>query len=232
MLTFVGSQLGGDDEKGGPDAGKAGISIRIYSQRLWVLTVTIEHAVMLMRIGIMRMSPEMPNWIADAKDTLEFRTMRMEEEVENLLAQGKMMNEIHTAMNEKHTRQVMHLISRLLCFETTCGVGLISTLAVARQAVAHKVGNKLKILKRMLPTVASGPDKMQMKIYRSHAEVKMKVDTRKEDDHGDDIEHQTRGKSSSVLYMETVGTALSAQVHSNGARDNSIDVDESSIQDL
>ena len=102
----------------------------------------------------------------------------------------------------------------------------------ARQVVAHKVGNKLKILKRMLPTVASGPDKMQMKIYRSHAEVKMKVDTRKEDDHGDDIEHQTRGKSSSVLYMETVGTALSAQVHSNGARDNSIDVDESIIQDL
>ena len=75
-------------------------------------------------------------------------------------------------------------------------------------------------------------DKMQMKKYRSHAEVKMKVDTRKEDDHGDDIEHQTRGKSSSVLYMETVGTALSAQVHSNGARDTSIDVDESSIQDL
>lgn len=104
MLTFVGSQLARDDEKGGPEAGQAGIAIRVYSQRLWVLTVVIEHAVMLMRIGIMQMSPEMPDWITDAKDTLEFRILRMEDEVDRLLSEGKDILQIHNALNETHQR--------------------------------------------------------------------------------------------------------------------------------
>jgi hypothetical protein len=33
MLTFVGSQMGSEDEKGGPEAREAGIVLRIYSQR-------------------------------------------------------------------------------------------------------------------------------------------------------------------------------------------------------
>ena len=51
MLAFVGSQLGNEDEKGGAEAGRAGIDVRIYSQRLWTIAVIIEHAVLVGRIG-------------------------------------------------------------------------------------------------------------------------------------------------------------------------------------
>ena len=51
MLAFVGSQLGVEDEKGGAEAGRAGIDVRIYSQRLWTIAVIIEHAVLVGRIG-------------------------------------------------------------------------------------------------------------------------------------------------------------------------------------
>ena len=77
MLAFVGSQLGDADEKGGPcpeegecpaGFGKAGIAVRITKQRLWVMAMLIEHGVMLMRLCIMRFSPDTPAWITEAKD--------------------------------------------------------------------------------------------------------------------------------------------------------------------
>ena len=63
-MVVTGSQLGEPDEMGGPEAGKAGITIRIYAQRLWVLSVAIEHGIMLMRIAIMKLAPETPTWCA------------------------------------------------------------------------------------------------------------------------------------------------------------------------
>ena len=51
MLAFVGSQLGNDDEKGGPEVGRAGIGVRLYSQRLWTIAVIIEHCVFVGRIS-------------------------------------------------------------------------------------------------------------------------------------------------------------------------------------
>ena len=49
-----------------PKNGEAGIRLRVYSRRLWVIMVLIEHSVMLMRVMIMSLSPE-TEWILRQK---------------------------------------------------------------------------------------------------------------------------------------------------------------------
>lgn len=114
MLAFVGSQLGEADEKGGacpengacPEGfGKAGIAVRITKQRLWVMAMLIEHGVMLMRIFIMRVSPDTPSWISDAKDKLDFRVRGWEEAVDTMRRDGKTTETIHDLLNEIKNRR-------------------------------------------------------------------------------------------------------------------------------
>jgi hypothetical protein len=72
-------QLAEPQEVGGPPGwmpgadGQAGITIRLYSQRLWVITVGIEHFVMLMRVMILGLAPARPAWIDNAEETMNFR---------------------------------------------------------------------------------------------------------------------------------------------------------------
>jgi hypothetical protein len=68
--------------------------------RLWVLAVIIEHGVMMMRIVIQSMSPEEPDWIADAKDTLEFRAKGWEAKIDEMVRKGSTTQEIHDAMHD------------------------------------------------------------------------------------------------------------------------------------
>ena len=127
MVTFVGSNLSQEDigpfkgdpsVLGGPDdgtntteynddvemynLGNSGISLRIYSVRLWALTMFIEHAVMLLRIFIMKASPANPAWITEAQDTLDFRMKHWGDVIEVMLAKpnSQSENEIHDVLNE------------------------------------------------------------------------------------------------------------------------------------
>lgn len=109
MIAFVGSQMADDDEVGGPNGwhvdehnsaapGEAGIVIRIKSQKLWVVMVLIEHCVMLMRVMILSLSPAVPEWVADARDILQFRTSQWESGVEAMYAAGQTIEDIHMSM--------------------------------------------------------------------------------------------------------------------------------------
>jgi hypothetical protein len=133
MITFVGSQLGEEHEKGGPEVESRGINLRIYSQRLWTLSVLIEHGVMIMRIAIMKLSPENPEWIAEAKDTLEYRSRQWENKVEQLLREQKTSEEIHNAMNDR----------------------------VVRRAQAKGGRSKLKNVQKLLPGASAGPKRIK-----------------------------------------------------------------------
>ena len=140
MISFVGDHLSQSDYGpfkgdpsvlGGPDdgtntteylddvekhnLGNAGISLRIYSQRLWVITMFIEHAVMLLRIFIMKASPENPDWIIEAKDVLDFRSKTWSEQVAKLVEARKTVHEIHDTLNaEKMRREVLSSGTRKL----------------------------------------------------------------------------------------------------------------------
>lgn len=74
--------------------------------RLWVLAVIIEHGVMMMRIVIQSMSPEEPDWIADAKDTLEFRAKGWEAKIDEMVRKGSTTQEIHDAMHDDEALQM------------------------------------------------------------------------------------------------------------------------------
>ena len=43
----------------------SGFMLRIYSHRLWVYCVALEHAVMLMRVVLRWVVPETPRWISE-----------------------------------------------------------------------------------------------------------------------------------------------------------------------
>jgi hypothetical protein len=74
--------------------------------RLWVLAVIIEHGVMMMRIVIQSMSPEEPDWIADAKDTLQFRAKGWEAKIDEMVRKGSTTQEIHDAMHDDAALQM------------------------------------------------------------------------------------------------------------------------------
>eukprot|EP01043_Picozoa_sp_COSAG02_P023781 COSAG02_NODE_1279_length_13487_cov_7.611696_12_plen_1124_part_00 len=136
MITFVGSQLGEAHEKGGPETESRGIGLRVLSQRLWTLTVLIEHGVMIMRIAIMKLSPENPEWVSEAKDTLEYRSRQMELKVEQLLRDGKTQEEISLAMNDR----------------------------ASRKQAAKGGRSKLKSGLKLLPGVSAGPKQVKLQI--------------------------------------------------------------------
>ena len=153
MLVFVGSQLGNTDEKGGPcpvdgapcpaGFGMAGIAVRVTKQRLWVMAMLIEHGVMLMRLVIMRFSPDTPAWITEAKDKLEFRVHGWEHSVEGMRRDGKSMEEIHDALNEiKQRRDKMQ--------------HFLATRSVVRSTVA------------VLPFVSVGPNRLSKQPIDTH----------------------------------------------------------------
>eukprot|EP01048_Picozoa_sp_COSAG05_P010916 COSAG05_NODE_992_length_6265_cov_7.908693_1_plen_1089_part_00 len=131
MLTFVGSQLADEDEQGGGKVGQEGITIRVYSQRLWTLLVLIEHGIMMMRIAIMKFAPDKPVWIIDAQDTLDFRIEVMHETLDNLLAAGKTIDEIHLNMNERLSNQVVVVEAKNVLKGAIKGLKLSSLLGVS-----------------------------------------------------------------------------------------------------
>ena len=126
MICFVGAQLANPDELGGPDTTAydaenacpryinpeipremcSGIELRIYSQRLWVYTMIIEHGVMLMRVVIGSLSPENPAWIESDKDTLNFRVGQWENGIEDMQREGCSLEQIHDAMHEVYANKL------------------------------------------------------------------------------------------------------------------------------
>merc|ERR1712216_355471 len=86
------------DETSCPENGEAGYRLRMYSHKLWVVMVIIEHSVMLMRVAIMRFSPEVPEWISEAKDVLNFRVDQWEAGIEAMKEEGFTVEAIHDQM--------------------------------------------------------------------------------------------------------------------------------------
>ena len=64
-------------------------------QRFWVAAVMIEHGVMLVRVMLMRLTPDSPTWVANARDRMEFRYNQWTNGAEKLLQAGKTINQIH-----------------------------------------------------------------------------------------------------------------------------------------
>ena len=84
----------------------SGIELRIYSQRLWVYTMIIEHGVMLMRVVIGSLSPENPEWIEYDKDTLNYRVEQWENGMEDMQREGCSLEQIHDAMNSVYANKL------------------------------------------------------------------------------------------------------------------------------
>jgi len=51
-----------------------GVSYRVTVSRLWVLTIMMEHLVLILRWSLGSFLPTVPQWLETAKDTLKFKT--------------------------------------------------------------------------------------------------------------------------------------------------------------
>eukprot|EP01048_Picozoa_sp_COSAG05_P013010 COSAG05_NODE_1345_length_5128_cov_2.221316_3_plen_1405_part_00 len=75
MICFVGSQMvdGWYSDGENHDFLKERMTNRFTSARLWIITVLIEHGVMVLKTAIGALSPTQPRWVHDARDVLEYR---------------------------------------------------------------------------------------------------------------------------------------------------------------
>jgi hypothetical protein len=148
MIAFVGSQMADDDEVGGaigwrteedgtPAAGQAGIAIRIKSQKMWVVMVLIEHAVMLMRVLILSLSPAVPDWIKDAKDTLQFRLAQWESGIDAMYSRDGV--DASTTMQDIHVTTAQEEASIKTTVKPPAHTMLKSMLALPLKALPGDV---------------------------------------------------------------------------------------------
>jgi hypothetical protein len=75
-----------------------GIWVRVFSQRLWMFSVMVEHVVMMMRVVIAKFSPEIPEWTEDARDVLKFRTSKWDSDITKMYALDKTLEEVQVAL--------------------------------------------------------------------------------------------------------------------------------------
>ena len=67
-----------------------GISYRLTVSRLWILTVAMEHLVLLVRFALSSVAPTDPLWVETAKETLEWNiTHQKEHNVDGHARKGK-----------------------------------------------------------------------------------------------------------------------------------------------
>ena len=89
MIAFVGTQLATNEFE------RVGIGNRLTVQRLWTVTVGLEHALMLLRVVVMKQQPETPEWLEDCRDTLSYRIRRFKTMARVMAEDGASMAEIH-----------------------------------------------------------------------------------------------------------------------------------------
>ena len=66
MTLLTSDLVKGTDEKDG-------IWVRLTVQRLWTFSVALEHVIMLLRVFIMKVEPEVPEWVDESRDVMMFR---------------------------------------------------------------------------------------------------------------------------------------------------------------
>ena len=76
-----------------------GIWNRVPVQRLWIICILFEHAVMLLRFTIISVSPSTPVWIARARENLAFRIAESDELVLQLQQKGCELDEIQRELS-------------------------------------------------------------------------------------------------------------------------------------
>ena len=95
MITFVGSQ----------DADTMGFETKNMTERgryyqLWWRFVVVEHCVLSLRTVLMVVSPSMPAWIDDAKETLEYRKQNRYRTKADLEAEARIEEQYLKKMND------------------------------------------------------------------------------------------------------------------------------------
>eukprot|EP01052_Picozoa_sp_SAG31_P026523 SAG31_NODE_2409_length_5754_cov_2.321485_2_plen_1028_part_00 len=94
MIAFVGPQFA---EKGTDE--EDGIWARILSVRLWAYAVLLEHGVMLLRVFILKLEPQVPSWLDDAKKIADFRVGQWKTATKLMKKQGYTMDQIHAEIH-------------------------------------------------------------------------------------------------------------------------------------
>ena len=92
MIAFVGQQLAGNSYE------EEGIWIKLRVQRLWTISVALEHAMVLIRVVILKLEPEEPKWISEKQDTLQFRIDQWKKAAKLMQASNMTLEEIHLEM--------------------------------------------------------------------------------------------------------------------------------------
>ena len=129
MITFVGDQdararqlctnvdepgPGGGMDAVGPDLdlcpdgaecsyGCSGFTQRTHQWVLWLQFVLTEHAVLMLRVVILSVSPSMPKWIGDIREVLEYRMANRYLTAEHLEAERRQQEEYNAKMNDSIT---------------------------------------------------------------------------------------------------------------------------------
>jgi Ca2+-binding EF-hand superfamily protein len=96
-LSVIGDNTISTDNKGfnpNGDPEADGIWTRIYSPRLWIISIMFEHMVMLMRIAILSFAPAVPAWTTDAADIRNYRLEKWKHGIESMKEKGMSLEEI------------------------------------------------------------------------------------------------------------------------------------------
>lgn len=66
----------------------------------YAAVILVEHAVLLLRVVILSVSPSMPKWIGDAREVLEYRMANRYLTAEHLEAERRQYEEYNAKMND------------------------------------------------------------------------------------------------------------------------------------
>ena len=66
----------------------------------YAAVILVEHAVLLLRVVILAVSPSMPKWIGDAREVLEYRMANRYLTAEHLEAERRQYEEYNAKMND------------------------------------------------------------------------------------------------------------------------------------
>ena len=80
--------------------GCGGFNERTQQWVLWLQFVITEHAVLMLRVVILSVSPSMPKWIGDVREVLEYRMANRYLTAEHLEAERRQFEEYNAKMND------------------------------------------------------------------------------------------------------------------------------------
>jgi hypothetical protein len=110
MITFVGDMQASTLNV--PEDERDTIAGRTRQWQLWMTFVIIEHVVLMLRVSVILISPELPRWIIDADEILMYRVSARYKTKEELAAENRALEQYKEKMNNSIRVLRMELLGK------------------------------------------------------------------------------------------------------------------------